>query len=66
MGMYKVDFIRRRSKNNGINFCRYWVIINTETKNIVYDTDLIISKHENLNKALNICEEYNKGLRIED
>ena len=34
---YKIGIIRRQSKNNGINFCRYYVIADAATGEIVRD-----------------------------
>lgn len=39
MNKYEIATIRRRSRNNGINLCQYYVIIDSETKEIVKDGD---------------------------
>lgn len=58
---YFIDTIRRRSRNNGINFCQYWVIRNINTDEIVFDGDFNINKKENKQKAEEICQALNEG-----
>ena len=58
---YFIDTIRRRSKNNGINFCRYWVIINSNTDEIVYDGDFNINQKKSKPLAEEICQALNEG-----
>lgn len=59
--LYFIDTIRRRSRNNGINFCQYWVIKNINTDEIVFDGDFNINKKESKQKAEEICQALNEG-----
>lgn len=58
---YFIDTIRRRSRNNGINFCRYWVIVNMDTGEIVYDGDFNINQKKSKPLAEEICQALNEG-----
>ena len=58
---YFIDTIRRRSRNNGINFCRYWVIMNMDTGEIVYDGDFNINQKKSKPLAEEICQALNEG-----
>lgn len=58
---YNVETIRRRSKNNGINFCQYYVIANVNTGEIVYDGNWNISRPQNKEFAETMCEQLNNG-----
>lgn len=58
---YTIRTIRRRSKNNGINFCQYWVVVNVNTGEIVYDENWNISKVENKQRAQSVCDRLNNG-----
>lgn len=58
---YFIDTIRRRSRNNGINFCRYWVVINSDTGEIVYDGDFNINQKKSKPLAEEICQALNEG-----
>lgn len=59
---YKVTNIRRRSRNNGINFCQYWVIINSETREVVADMDWKINKsYDTKERAQKFCDKLNDG-----
>lgn len=58
---YFIDTIRRRSRNNGINFCQYWVVKNMNTDEIVYDGDFNINQKKSKGLAEDICKALNEG-----
>lgn len=60
---YDITTIRRQSRNCGVNFCRYYVIYNTETKEIVYDNDAKVGMKNNWREqSLKItCDKLNSG-----
>lgn len=58
---YFIDTIRRRSKNNGINICQYWVVVNSETGEIVYDGNYNINQKDSESRAQGICDKLNDG-----
>lgn len=57
---YEVKMIRRQSANNGRNFCKYAVIIDTESQKIVNDENLRYDIADHLALANNRCKEMNE------
>lgn len=68
---YEIANTRRRSRNNGINFCTYYVIVNTETKEIIYDNDAKVGivHNDSEQRLRETCDKLNSGelyTKIED
>lgn len=57
---YKIEMIRRPSKNNGLKYCKYAVICNAETGEIVRDDNKRYDRKDHLDKVKMECEEINK------
>lgn len=57
---YSVKMIRRPSANNGIRFCKYAVIVENETKKIVWDGNYRYDIAKHLEYVKNICEKINE------
>lgn len=58
---YELAEIRRRSRNNGINFCTYYVIVDKETKEIVDDYGYKKGAKEHKERALYRLWRWNNG-----
>jgi hypothetical protein len=60
---YQISTIRRRSRNNGTNFCQYYVICDAETGEIIYDNDSKVGTKSNFReKSLRITlDKLNNG-----
>lgn len=56
---YELGIIRRRSKNNGINLCQYIVIVDSETKEVVYDSNWNINSKYSKPSAEKVLEDFN-------
>lgn len=56
---YELGKIRRRSKNNGINFCQYIVIVDRDTKEVVYDDNWNINSKYSKPSAERVLEDFN-------
>lgn len=56
---YQVEMMRRVSKNAGRNYCKYAVIVDTETGKIVDDDNLRYDRPEHLTKVQQRCDEMN-------
>jgi len=57
---YSVKMIRRPSANNGIRFCKYAVIVENETKKIVWDWNYRYDIAKHLEYVKNICKKINE------
>lgn len=57
---YSVKMIRRPSANNGIRFCKYAVIVENETKKIVWDNNYRYDIAKHLEYVKNICKKINE------
>lgn len=66
---YEIATIKRRSRNNGINLCTYYVICDADTKEIIYDNDAKVGTKNNFREQSlrAILEKLNNGeLKRED
>lgn len=57
---YEIAMVRRPSKNNGRNYCKYAVIVEKETNKIVLDDNYRYDKPAHLEKVKNMCNAINK------
>ena len=60
MTRYDIRMVRRQSKNNGFNFCKYAVICDAETGEVVRDDNKRYDRPEHLAKVKQECEEINQ------
>lgn len=57
---YSVKMIRRPSANNGIRFCKYAVIVENDTKKIVWDGNYRYDIAKHLEYTKNLCKKINE------
>lgn len=66
---YEITTIKRQSRNNGRNRCTYYVICDSDTKEIIYDNDAKVGVKNNFREeSLRfVLEKLNNGeLKKED